>query len=117
MTRNICAIIVTYRIGRALLKCFESVAKQVDKVVVVDNGCDDETVSVLKNLQRAQPEVKVFYNKENLGIAAALNMAVRYAISAGYNFILTLDHDSEATPQMVEKLWPMASKGVMPASQ
>ncbi len=104
MKNSVCAIIVTYRIGKGLLKCFDSIVDQVEKVVVVDNGADEETLSVLTGLEKKYDNFKVFYNGTNLGIAAGLNIGVRYAIGKGYAWILTLDHDSEATPQMVEKL-------------
>jgi len=101
---SVCAIIVTYCIGKDLLRCFDSIENQVDEVVIVDNGADKETVSVLTGLEKVHHNVKIFYNRENLGIATAQNIGVKYAIDKGYTWVLTLDHDSEATPKMVEKL-------------
>lgn len=43
---NICAIIVTYNIGKDLYKCFNSIVNQVDKVVIVDNGSSKETIMI-----------------------------------------------------------------------
>jgi rhamnosyltransferase len=105
MEKSVCAIIVTYRIGKDLLRCFNSIKNQVGEVIIVDNGADSETVSVLNDLEKTHEKVKCFYNGDNLGLAAALNIGVRYALERGYDRILTLDHDSEATPQMVEKLF------------
>jgi len=103
MKSSVCAIIVTYNIGKNLLKCFNSIENQVDEVVIVDNGSNNETSNVLKDLEK-NPDVKVIYNKDNLGIATAQNIGVKYALSKCYKFVLTLDHDSEATPNMVQKL-------------
>ncbi|MCK4627713.1 MAG: glycosyltransferase, partial [Sedimentisphaerales bacterium] len=99
-----CAIIVAYNIGTRLLSCFDSIKDQAGEVVLVDNGSDQETLSVLHRLEATDLHVKVFYNETNLGIAAALNIGVKYAIDKGYPYILTLDHDSLATPTMAEKL-------------
>jgi len=104
MKKSVCAVIVTYHIGKELLKCFSSIENQVEEVVIIDNGADEETISVLTSLEKTHDNVTIFYNEVNLGIAAALNIGVRYAIDKGYMWILTLDHDSEATPHMVEKL-------------
>ncbi len=104
MKNGICAIIITYNIGKDLLKCFNSIEKQVNEVVLVDNGSGSKTISILENLEKTRPNVKVFYNQENLGIATALNIAVKYTIDRGHTWILTLDHDSVATPRMVETL-------------
>lgn len=40
MTNGVCAIIVTYGIGKDVLRCFESVRRQVQETVFVDNGGD-----------------------------------------------------------------------------
>jgi rhamnosyltransferase len=104
MTKNVCCIIVTYNTGAELLRCFDSIREQVKRVIIVDNGSDEETTSVLNDVEKAHSNVTIFYEQENLGIAAALNIGVKYALEKGYEWILMLDHDSEAKPGMVEKL-------------
>jgi rhamnosyltransferase len=103
MNGEICAIIVTYNIGEAVSKCFESVKGQVDEIILVDNASDDDTMHVLQALS-VQPNVRLFFNRENLGIAGALNIGVRYALDRGYKWILTLDHDSVPAPGMVDTM-------------
>src|SRR5512142_1588135 len=104
MTNGVCAIIVTYRIGRDVRRGFEAVRRQVQETVFVDNGGDPETVAVLRGIESTESDVKVFYNAENVGIAAAFNIGVRYALQKQYRWVLTLDHDSEATEGMVAAL-------------
>jgi rhamnosyltransferase len=104
MVRSVCCVIVTYNTGASLPGCFDSIKGQVERVVIVDNGSDEETISALNELGKLHSNVKIFYNGENLGIAAALNVGVKYALEEGYGFVLTLDHDSQAKPDMVEKL-------------
>lgn len=107
--KSACAIVVSYN-GRGLLrKCVESVRGQIDGVLVVDNGSDPETLKELRAIE-AEKGCSVRYNGRNLGIAAALNRGVKYAIAKGYRFVLTLDDDSEATPGMVDKLLSAAAE-------
>ena len=47
----------------------------------------------------------IILNKENLGIATALNIGVRKALENGYEWILTMDQDSKASPDMVKKMF------------
>ena len=49
---SVCGIIVTYNIGNNFYKCFNSVRDQVEKVIIVDNGSDEDTTSVLKNIKK-----------------------------------------------------------------
>jgi len=96
-------VIVTYNVGPRVFDCVHAVIDQVGKVVIVDNGSENETLAALHKLE-ALSRVRVIYNRSNLGIARALNEGVEYALQHGYRWILTLDHDSEATPGMVGKL-------------
>ncbi len=98
-----CAAIVTHNIGQAIRRCYYSVQPQVGGVVIVDNGSDEPTRRELTNLA-ADHSVTVILNQANEGIGRALNQAAEWARSRGFRWLLTLDHDSDATPGMVEKL-------------
>lgn len=100
---SVCAVIVTYNAGRDLLKCFDSIRGQVDKVVIVDNGSDQETIKALNGLEN-EDNVIILYNNDNLGIAAALNTGARYALDKQYDWIIFLDQDSRATAGMVRSM-------------
>jgi rhamnosyltransferase len=100
---GVCAVIVTYNIGPEVHRCFDSIKDQVQEVLIVDNGSGPATTEELKTLE-SQRVATVVYNARNLGIAGALNQGARYAIEKGYRWLLSLDHDSEATPGMVQKL-------------
>lgn len=100
--KDVCCIIVTYNIGRDFYKCFNSIYEQVEKVVIVDNGSDEETIGVLNDIEKENDDVIVIYNKDNLGIATALNQGIKYAIENNYQWILTMDNDSESTKNMVQ---------------
>ena len=100
---NICAIVVTYNIGEAIHRCFDSIREQVAHIVIVDNGSDELTRRELDKLAQANSTTLIL-NEKNEGIARALNQGIRCAIAKGYTWLLTLDHDSEATPGMVDRL-------------
>ena len=99
---SVCGIIVTYNIGNNLYKCFNSIEGQVEKLVIVDNGSNKETIDVLKEIEKNNNHVEVIYNENNLGIGKALNQGVEVAIKNNFQWVLTMDNDSEATTSMVE---------------
>jgi rhamnosyltransferase len=100
---KICAVIVTYNIGEAIHRCFDSIQSQVGHVLIVDNGSDEPTLRELNRLA-VSDLVTLILNERNEGIARAYNQAVEWAQDKGFQWILTLDHDSESTPGMVDKL-------------
>lgn len=102
--KNVCCIIVTYNIGIDFYKCFNTVYNQVEKVIIVDNGSEKETVDVLNEIQKQYSTVEIVYNKRNEGIATALNTGIEYAIENNYEWVLTMDNDSEATNNMLSSM-------------
>lgn len=103
MNNKVCCVIVTYNIGEKFYNCYNSIKEQVNKVVIVDNGSNEETVRVLKKIESSSNS-KIIYNDKNLGIAKALNQGVEYSKKFDYDWILTLDNDSEATKDMVASM-------------
>lgn len=100
---SICAIIVTYNCDKNFYSCFASVYNAVSKVVIVDNGSREETLSILYDIKK-KFDIELILNKENLGIASALNKGANYAIENNFDWIITLDHDSKLTNGMIGKM-------------
>ena len=105
-TSQVACVVVTFEIGRTVLPVLEAILPQVDRVLIVDNGSGGETQNALREIESAHQErVEMIRNGENLGIAAALNIGIRRALDQGYDWVLTLDHDSVAAPDMVANLF------------
>lgn len=103
MVERVCAGIVTYNPDLELfLKCLNAIKPQVNKVFIFDNASTNS--DQLRNLIDNDEKVKVFFNKENNGIARALNELCKVADSTGYEWIVTMDQDSICADDMVEIL-------------
>jgi rhamnosyltransferase len=110
---GVCCIIVTYECGLSVEPTYRSVLPQVDRVIFVDNGSGEETVSALRAFQSVRSDsVDIISLEENQGIARALNIGMRKAGAYGFRWALTMDHDSVADDRMVDRLlagwrkWP-----------
>lgn len=100
---SIYAIIVSYEPNSSLVRLYESIKGQVDEIVIIDNNSSNtESIRILKELEIKN--IPIIYNKENLGVAAALNQGVKVAIDKKYKWILTLDQDSEFLPTTYKSL-------------
>lgn len=100
---SICAVIVIYHPSAEIIENVAALLDQVNEVVLVDNGSGAEAKALLERLG-GHPKVIVIYNRENLGIAAALNIGVRHAKAAGYTWVATCDQDSKVTPGMIKTM-------------
>ncbi len=103
---RLCALIVTYNCGGRVEATFRSVLPQVGRMILVDNGSEDDTPGFLETLRDAHPaEVEILRIETNAGIAGALNRGMKRALAAGYEWVLTMDHDSVADEGMVARLF------------
>lgn len=97
-------IIITYKIGEKILETFNSIYNQVDKVIFVDNDSNTDTKNILSELNNKYKNCDVIFNEKNEGIAKALNIGIKKLLLDDIDFILTLDHDSIASQNMINEM-------------
>lgn len=94
--RGICVIIPTYNNVGTIADVVVRSQAQCNDVIVVTDGCTDNTVAVLQALP--QPPVIVEL-KENSGKGNALRQGFRYALDHGFAYAITLDGDGQHFPE------------------
>jgi rhamnosyltransferase len=91
---KLCAIMVTYNPDAALERNIRAMLPQVDKLIIVDNGSALPIRAHIETIA-SSCAVQVIWNKENLGLATALNIGIRSAfVSDDFAWIATFDQDS-----------------------
>jgi rhamnosyltransferase len=95
------AVLVTFHPDPAVLpKVIASVVPQITRLVIVDNGSSD-----LAPPSPLPASVELLRNPRNMGIATALNRGVaRLREGEPLDWILTLDQDTELSPDYVQRL-------------
>lgn len=79
-----------------------TIQRQVDAVVVVDNGSPAELPDALQI--SAMRKVTWLPLGENLGIARAQNLGIEEARAQGADYVVLFDQDSDPAPNMVKHL-------------
>ena len=98
---SVAAVIITYNVESNFKNRINRLKGKVDEIIIVDNGSKPETISMLKELEK---KITIIYLEKNKGIACALNKGIKYSIENGYDWVLTLDHDSIVTDDMIENM-------------
>ncbi|MFB4348236.1 glycosyltransferase [Microbacterium sp. CR_7] len=96
------AIISTFRPDEDFLNSYDSIAAQVERVVVVDDASGADYVAVLSAI--ADRGAIVERLPQNSGIAAALNRGYEIAVAGGASRILSFDQDSHIDPGYVRSV-------------
>lgn len=102
--RNVSAVIVTYNCGGGIAGTLAALHGQVNRIYVVDNGSNAETVRTLSERAVENPAVHLIRNETNSGLAAAQNQGISAALAAGSQWVLLLDDDSVPAQDMVTSL-------------
>jgi hypothetical protein len=98
--------VVTLNWKRAVdsITCIESIKSENQAnvtYIVVDNGSGADQVALL---QQKLPYAVLLPLENNLGFAAGFNAGIEKALSLGCNYILILNNDTVACPNMVPSL-------------
>jgi len=94
-------IIPTYNhLDKFLKPCLESIIRHTDlnntEVIVVANGCVDDTVVYVNDLSVKYPSIKLIESKEGLGYTKATNLGIK---AAQGEYAILLNNDTVLLPQ------------------
>jgi rhamnosyltransferase len=101
---SICAVIVTYHPSAAMLEILPNVLAQVDSLVVVDNGSNIDEIAPVRAASQTLG-FRLIENRENLGIAEALNQGVRWAKDNNFSWVIFFDQDTQITEGFVRQMF------------
>jgi rhamnosyltransferase len=101
---SVCAVIVTFHPSADVLENLRRVFAQVHALVVVDNGSSPDEMDPIRRESRTLG-FELIENRENLGIAEALNQGVRWGKSKGYPWMILFDQDSGITANFVNHMF------------
>ncbi|MFD2671974.1 glycosyltransferase [Marinicrinis sediminis] len=103
MGSNISAVIPAFNAERYVEEAIQSLLNQtspVDEIIVIDDCSADSTFEKTQQLSLQHPQIKVWKNTMNQGVSYSRNRGIKMAQS---KWILFLDADDAAHPQLVEK--------------
>ena len=109
---NISVIVPAYNEAESLSELCEWISKVTSsrnlsyEIIIIDDGSDDNTWSVLKDLSSKNINLKALRFRTNYGKSAALNKGFE---KASGNVVITLDADLQDSPEEIPILYEMIS--------
>jgi len=100
-------IVTNYNGKKYLQKCFDSLLKQTYaplELILADNCSQDNSV---KFVEKNYPQVKIFVNEENAGLALTSNRGAR--LTRG-EYLLFYNNDTIASPYFIAEMVKKAKK-------
>jgi glycosyltransferase involved in cell wall biosynthesis len=75
--------------------------KKSHEIIIVDDGSNDNTLPVLKDLKQNYPSLKIISFRKNYGKSAALSEAFKIATG---DYVITMDADLQDDPEEIQNL-------------
>lgn len=100
-SNRICALVPTYNNAGTILDVLRRVHQQLRDIIVVADGCTDDTLALIQTLDFP---VTVVCHDRNRGKGKALVSGFRKAIEMGFGFALTIDADGQHYPEDIPLL-------------
>jgi dolichol-phosphate mannosyltransferase len=97
--------IPVYNEAKYLVNVLAEVRRFSPEILVIDDGSTDETPTLLD----AEAGLYRIHHEKNRGYGAALRSAFQYAVTQGYEVLVTMDcdgqHEPSRLPLMLEAVW------------
>ena len=94
--QKICALIPTYNNVGTIVDVVRRTHQQMKDIIVVNDGCTDDTLSVLGTLDFP---ITIVSFERNKGKGKALVAGFRKAKELGFDYVLTIDADGQHYPE------------------
>ena len=75
------------------------------ELIIVDNNSNQDTIDLLKELEKSDYSIKVIFNNKNLGFPKGINQAIK---AASGNYILIANNDIVVTKGWIERMLKIA---------
>ncbi|GEA52827.1 glycosyl transferase [Vibrio inusitatus NBRC 102082] len=101
---DVIAVFTTYEPNQALIRNIETMSKQVNSIIIVDDGSKMPISLEILTICSLNKKVTLYRNEENSGIAYSLNRGIEIASNNGFDWAVTMDQDSEPTHDFIYQL-------------
>ena len=102
----------TIRCVKSVMAAYSAASMRESKIVIVDNGSSDSTVSVLCSWYRELDDSQVYLvlNKDNLGFSVGMNIGIRHCQRFdNFDYFWLLNNDLHVTPDSIGALLAAAA--------
>ena len=100
---NIVAVIPCYRETGHVLKVIKHIGPEVSKIVVVDDGCPENTGDLVEK-KCPDKRTHILRHSNNLGVGAATITGYQKALALGADIIVKIDGDGQMDPKLIPNL-------------
>ena len=104
-------VIPCYRVKEKVLSVVDAIPAWVDVIYCVDDGCPENSISVIENRKRS-PSIHILRHSKNRGVGAATITGFSAAVENKCDILVKVDGDGQMNPQDIERFIRPIIEGV-----
>lgn len=101
---GIAVVIPCYRCKDTVAAVIKAIPNEVASIICVDDGSDDGSADILRELAELHGRVVIVTHERNMGVGAATVSGYRCAIGHGFSVIVKIDSDNQMNPAFIPAL-------------
>jgi glycosyltransferase involved in cell wall biosynthesis len=102
--KSICVVVPAYNESTQIGKVLSSMPDFVDKIVVVDDASQDDTVTLVRNFQGKQTKIEIICHETNKGVGAAISSGYIWARDNAYDVTAVMAGDGQMDPLELDRV-------------
>jgi len=107
-TLRIIIVMPAYQAGKTIASVFDRIPKKtynrIYKIIIVNDGCTDNTVKVIEKLKKRYKKIEVIVHKKNKGYGAAQKTGFNEVLRLKGDIGVLLHSDGQYPPELMDKL-------------
>jgi len=96
------ALIPAYNPGEVVVDVVRRTLKEVDHVILVNDGCDAENTEILNRLSASSDKISLICHLANFGKGFALQSGLIQALKHDVDYVVMLDSDGQHDPAEIQ---------------
>lgn len=96
--KSVCVVIPAYNEATQIDKVIETMPDYVDKIVIVDDASNDETIEIVKQYQEENKKVVLIKHETNQGVGGAIATGYKWAKENDFDMAAVMAGDGQMDP-------------------
>jgi len=96
--KSICVVVPAYNEETQIANVIETMPDYVDKIVIVDDVSNDETVKVIEQCQRVNEKIVLIKHEANQGVGGAIGSGYKWVRDNNFDIAVVMAGDGQMDP-------------------
>ena len=102
--KSICVVVPAYNESTQIGNVIQTMPEFVDKIVVVDDASQDNTVEIVKQQQYEIDKIEIIQHESNQGVGGAISSGYKWARDNDYEVTAVMAGDGQMDPTELETI-------------